>query len=143
MGCGARRFGDIGVDLSLRPLACKSIARPGRANVLATVEALPFRDDSFEVVHFLGLLHHLKKPGVAWSEMVRVCGGILVGVEPSFLDLTSWLDKYHVVRGYHRRQLLSIVKEGVSYVTVHWTVGLVPFPRLDFDIVAFKSKVLL
>jgi SAM-dependent methyltransferase len=50
-------------------------------------EALPFEDGEFDMVCCQTLLIHLRDPGVAVREMIRVCkpGGLVLAVEPNNL----------------------------------------------------------
>jgi SAM-dependent methyltransferase len=75
VGCGVNPRGDVNVDF----------ARGGdygqyrtRADLIASAESLPFRDESFDRVHFHGLLHHLRNPELGWREILRVARDIVV-----------------------------------------------------------------
>ena len=104
VGCGEHPHGDVNLDLGKRILASDS-GPYGKANIYASVYNLPFIDNSFEVVHFVGLLHHLDNPVKAWNEIVRVAKDIIVGEEPSKFNIRAYLDKYHVYHGFWKRQL--------------------------------------
>ncbi len=140
VGCGVHPIGDVNVDLPLL-LASDSGVKPGArtgANVFASAYNLPFRNHSFEVVHFHGLLHHLSDPGRAWAEMARVAKDMIVGLEPSFLNPGAWFDPFHMFKGFRRRQLAGFCSAGVSDARVLWIISLFP-PKLNFQIVAFKG----
>ncbi len=141
VGCGVHPVGDVNVDLPLL-LASDSGVKAGvktRANVFASAYNLPFRENSFEVVHFHGLLHHLNNPSRAWGEMARVAKDMIVGLEPSFLNPGAWFDSYHVFKGFRRAQLARLCMAGVRDVRVLWILSLFP-PKLNFQIVAFKPS---
>ena len=58
---------------------------PARSSfVTGTAEALPFADDSFDLVTCQTLLIHVRDPSMAIAEMMRVLrpGGVLLAVEP-------------------------------------------------------------
>lgn len=57
---------------ALRARAVEEHGIPSNLITAGTGEALPFRDGSFDAVCELGVLHHLRKPETAVSEMVRV-----------------------------------------------------------------------
>jgi SAM-dependent methyltransferase len=100
----------VGVDNTDEPL---HIAREegGLANVefrSADVYALPFADDSFDVVHAHQVLQHLTDPVAAFREMRRVCrtGGVVAARDADYATMTwfpdhagldIWLDLYHRV----------------------------------------------
>jgi SAM-dependent methyltransferase len=97
LGCGPRDqavpaahcgFRYVGVDLF-----------SAAADIRADAHALPFQDQSFDVVFSYAVLEHLHNPFIAWSEVRRVLkpGGFVVGTvsqgEPfhhSFFHHTPW-----------------------------------------------------
>lgn len=91
VGVGTGRFAaalsvDVGVDPSARMLA-KARAR-GVAVVQGVAEALPFADESFDVVLFVVTLCFLDDPARALAEarrVVRPGGGVVIG----FLDAAA------------------------------------------------------
>ncbi len=117
VGCGEHPHGDVNLDLGKRILASDS-GPYGKANIYASVYNLPFIDDSFEVVHFVGLLHHLHNPNKAWNEIVRVARDIIVGEEPSRFNVKAYSDKYHVYHGFWKRQLRRICQNNIRDVRV-------------------------
>ena len=77
VGCGTgRRLRNIdaelaiGVDLSLEMLAYSGVAHPVAA---ADARALPFADESFDVVWCRLMIGHLPEIDVAYMELARVC----------------------------------------------------------------------
>ncbi len=118
VACGAFPYGDINLDLG--PVCLASDSGPfTKANIYASVYDLPFEDNSIEVIHFVGILHHLKEPKKAWDEMVRVCKDIIIGEEPSVFNYKAHLDKHHVVHGYTLGQLYRICRSrNMPYVRI-------------------------
>ena len=76
VGCGEGRLASLvdedvawfGVDASPTQIA----ANPYRPLVLADMQALPFRDDSFAEVAHLWCLYHVDSPAIAIREALRV-----------------------------------------------------------------------
>lgn len=96
----------VGVDIdgdlvTLARQAARAISDTGTRFLLADAEALPFADDSFDLVHAHQLLGHTREPVAALREMARVCrpGGhiatrvIDVGTLTWFPDLPA-LDEW-------------------------------------------------
>src|SRR5205823_520870 len=78
----------VGIDITpaLLMLGAQRLRAAGIRNVLlqeANAEALPFLDESFDVVFCRSSLHHFADPERAVTEMVRVCrtGGRIVLVD--------------------------------------------------------------
>ena len=136
VGCGSRLFGDIGVDLN-RVYASDSPNIPKR-NVVASVLHLPFKDNSFEVVHFIGILHHVNNPILAWNEIVRVSSDVIIGEEPSFLNPLAYKDPYHIIKGFRRKQLVHICNRGIKHIRVCWFIPSPVKLSINFQIIAFK-----
>jgi ubiquinone/menaquinone biosynthesis C-methylase UbiE len=101
---------------------------------VCSAEALPIADDSFDVAHLRGVLHHLENPVAALREALRVAKQVVV-IEPNgynpVLKVIERVSRYHVE---HREQsfapmklrrwtkeLNGTVREGAFYA------GLVPF----------------
>jgi SAM-dependent methyltransferase len=109
LGCGTGRnivtlqeFGDaVGLDLEERALEL-SWERGVRSLVQASAEALPFLDDSFDVVLALDLLEHLDDDLAGASEIARVLrpGAQLLVFAPAYRWLWGHQD---VVSHHHRR----------------------------------------
>ncbi len=138
VGCGAHLWGDVGVDLGPKVLAVDS-GYITKANVYASAEYLPFRDDSFEVVHFVGLLHHLHRPEKAWAEMVRVSRDLIVGEEPSKFNLWAYRDPYHVFKGFRKRELWKILRSvKCGHVRLGFYISEVFKLRVNYQIIAMK-----
>ena len=139
VACGARPFGDVNVEIGPRGRASDGYEFT-KANVYASVYNLPFKDNSFEVVHFLGLLHHLEEPERGWDEMVRVAKDVIIGEEPSFTNPRAHMDPYHVFHGFKPRYLREICSRGVEHMQMKFCfIDPVRHPLMQFwTILAFK-----
>lgn len=89
------------VEVCRRNAAANDLAVTGH---VADAEALPFDDDSFDVVVGHAVLHHLPVPGVAIREAFRVLrpgGRLLVAGEPTHWgDRASWVVKQNTWRAF-------------------------------------------
>lgn len=139
VACGANPHGDVNLDVGPRTLASDSAART-RANVYGSVYALPFKSGVFEVVHFVGLLHHLEEPERAWAEMVRVARDLIIGEEPSRINPRAHLDPYHVVHGYWPGRLARICERGVAHLRIAWLVPSLPTNPMQLNLQVLAMK---
>ena len=119
----------VSCDRSRHMLAKSPVAR--RLQLDAT--ALPFADDSFDLVFCWEVLHHLNEPWRALEEMARVSRGWVLAFEPNPANLAQFLfalvDREHrwVLR-YSRRYLLrQFARVGLRPLTFQ-RVGLI-FPN--------------
>jgi ubiquinone/menaquinone biosynthesis C-methylase UbiE len=60
----------IGIDISFNNI--RSVVKAGGQGVVADMEFLPFRDDTFDLVYGFGILHHLGDIRKGISEATRV-----------------------------------------------------------------------
>jgi ubiquinone/menaquinone biosynthesis C-methylase UbiE len=136
----------IGIDLTpeLLDLGARRLRANGIANVLlqeGNAEALPFADESFDIVCCRSSLHHFGEPRRAVDEMVRVCrpGGRVVLhdlVAPSpemradYDDMHRRLDPSHV-KSFCEAELAALVAPEVATMTYADTATI----RLPIDIV--------
>ena len=81
-GCGSGGQKDIfgpsiGIDISLKNV--RLLIKAGGQGVVADMEFLPFREQTFDIVYGFGILHHLSdiKKGVSESTRVLKNGGYL------------------------------------------------------------------
>ena len=141
----------VGIDLTaaLLRLGAHRLRDAGIANVLlqeANAEALPFVDESFDVVYCRSSLHHFADPGRAVSEMVRVCradGRVVLmdlvvpeGVDRDLFDhVHRLLDPSHV-RTFRERELVDLVPGGLD-APVYGDTSTVRFP---IDIVCTEQS---
>ncbi|MBK5232600.1 MAG: class I SAM-dependent methyltransferase [Thermoleophilia bacterium] len=72
-----------GVDLNPESVEFTRQRIPGGDFQVADLLALPFPDDSFDLVFCLEVLEHIPIPGAALAELARVCRGDLVLSVPS------------------------------------------------------------
>jgi SAM-dependent methyltransferase len=56
---------------------------PLKNKIQAAAERIPFQDNAFTVTFGANLLHHAEDPKVIINEMLRVCSGYLVLIEPN------------------------------------------------------------
>lgn len=83
-------------------------------------EALPFADDTFDVVYSWGVLHHTPRPERAMQEAMRVLkpGGrlcVMVYSRFSWVAFGLW-GRYGLLRGRPRRTLTSVVSDHMESV---------------------------
>ncbi|MGH6891759.1 MAG: class I SAM-dependent methyltransferase [Dongiaceae bacterium] len=108
IGCGNGRIGRLiaplsdsylGVDLSESVFSFpKYTRRPGTFSLLrASATDLPLEDSCADVTVCWGVLHHVDKPDVAFSELVRITrpgGSILLYVYPEAMDVRMNLNAF-------------------------------------------------
>lgn len=93
---------------------------------------LPFENDSFDVAHIRGVLHHLDNPSAALKEALRVAKHVFV-IEPNgFNPVLKVLEKVSPYHRKHDEQSFTswkldkwIEQAGGKVVRRSW-VGLVP-----------------
>ena len=99
VGCGFRPFAFAThlADISLvhrwvgRPFR---VPRDGRPFVRCSVEALPFRDHAFEFVFCAHVLEHVRDPGAACRELMRVARRGYVECPRSWLEILTSADDH-------------------------------------------------
>jgi SAM-dependent methyltransferase len=122
VGCGsgangpvlaARAAFTVGIDASPVPLALDGTgARGHAARLRADATALPFADESFDLVVALDVLEHLDDDAAAARELRRVMrpGAALVVFVPALRLLWGLQDQVsHHRRRYHRGELRDLV----------------------------------
>jgi ubiquinone/menaquinone biosynthesis C-methylase UbiE len=123
-GCGPGGNGEwlathgrvIGVDLAPEALDFVRARRPALAPVQASIDALPFPDESFDVVVEVTVVTCVDDDAAAVRELARVLrpGGALLLLEPAFPVLRRAHDKtVHSLHRY-RRTGLSALAEGAG-----------------------------
>lgn len=110
----------IGIDISFENI--RSLIRRGGQGVVADMEFLPFKDNTFDLVYGFGILHHLSNIRKGVSEATRVLkqrghigfGGENNGLCP-FVYLMSLLYRnWKIEKGFYRireGKLREIFKE--------------------------------
>lgn len=78
----------IGIDLSESELQRAKKRFPKREFVLADARLLPFKNNSFDFIVAINMLHHVKDPEKVLNEAFRVLkkGGILYTVDPNLYN---------------------------------------------------------
>jgi SAM-dependent methyltransferase len=101
----------VGVDLSTDALAFVRARRPATMPVQASIDALPFADESHDVVVGLTVLYTVPDDAGALRELTRVTrrGGAVLLVEPAFASLGRAHDAtVHGRRRYRRIGLAEL-----------------------------------
>ncbi|MDP4006088.1 bifunctional 2-polyprenyl-6-hydroxyphenol methylase/3-demethylubiquinol 3-O-methyltransferase UbiG [Methylobacterium sp. NEAU K] len=127
IGCGpgtlAKRLAEdgaavTGVDPGEAALAKARAAMPGARFEIASGEALPFPDASFDGAVLLNALHHVPDPAAALAEAARILvpGGVLVVVEPlawgSFFDALQPIEDETAVRAAAQAAIAAALADG-------------------------------
>ena len=137
----------VGIDLTpaLLHLGAERLRAAGIRNVLlqeGNAEALPFIDESFDVVFCRSSLHHFGDPERAVAEMARVClteGRVVIidivapeatDEREAFDDVHRLLDPSHM-RTYTESELAEMLPGGVDGVTYGNTVS----GRIPIDVI--------
>ena len=125
----------IGIDLSPAAIAAASAKVAGESVRFSVCSGsrLPFENDSFDVAHLRGVLHHMEDPALAVAEALRVANRVFI-IEPNGwnpgLKLIERLSPYH--RQHHERSFTSaqigrwITSSGGTVSWRKWG-GFVPF----------------
>jgi ubiquinone/menaquinone biosynthesis C-methylase UbiE len=124
-GCGGGGqegiFGpSIGIDISIENI--RSLTQRGGQGVVADMEFLPFKDQTFDIVYGFGILHHLSDIKRGVSEATRVLkkggyigyGGENNGWCPLTYVMAFFYRNWKIEKGFHRirkRALQRIFQE--------------------------------
>jgi ubiquinone/menaquinone biosynthesis C-methylase UbiE len=117
---------------------------------LGDASDLPFKDESFQLVHGNTVLEHIPNYEKAFSEVVRVCstkGYIVITVPNKYRPDGSWLYKhaYHfnyTNREFSIRELRELCrKNGVSVVEVFGSALFYVTPDELFSLFRIKNSV--
>ncbi len=140
----------VGVDLTpaLLAIGAERLRESGVANVLlqeGDVNALPFVDDSFDIVACRSSMHHFAAPEPPLREMARVCrpGGrvaildlVVPGeeVRDAYDDLHRALDPSHVAV-LSERELAALMEEAVGPIVYgNTSEGAFPLDLIFSDV---------
>jgi SAM-dependent methyltransferase len=99
-GCGTKAWGDLRVDI--QTFSDIYYLKKTSANMIASIEHLPFRDGSFKEVRCLHVLEHVDRPLNCLRELKRVANGrILIRVPVNGMDYFK--DHLYKVRSWKLR----------------------------------------
>lgn len=154
VGCGAgglmkelRLFGEVyGIDIADRVVEfCKN---KGILNVSAgSITAIPYPDNSFDVVFALDVIEHIQDDEMAMCEIYRVLrlGGSAIISVPAFQSLWGITDELsHHVRRYRRIQIAAKLKKAgfqVGRATYFNTFLFAPIASIRFLVRALNVKM--
>lgn len=132
----AGHFGSVvGIDLS--PTAIRICRDKGISSIVqGDAQALPFDDQSFDVVIALDIFEHLPDDRLAIRETFRVLkpGGILIANVPAFMSLFSAHDQaFNHLRRYQERELIEKLRTcGFETSTrSYWSFFIFPLVYLN------------
>ena len=102
LGCGTGAFTErltftevriTGIDISFNNAAAAAVTSPRSAFVVGDAEQLPFPENTFDIVTFSGMLHHLPDLDTALAETARVLkpGGKIFAYDPNGRNPAMWL----------------------------------------------------
>lgn len=145
-GCGMGRFAEValkygatvvGMDLSLAVDAAAQNLRvhPNAQFVQADLFALPFRDETFDLVYSLGVLHHTPDPRRAFLGLVKLLrkGGKISAT------LYSGYNKVYVRSTNFWRRILTRLPTPVLYRLSHLAIPYYYLCRLPLLGLAFQA----
>jgi ubiquinone/menaquinone biosynthesis C-methylase UbiE len=77
-----------GIDISLGSIALAASSKPDRRWIAGDANQLPFRDESFDVIAFSSVLHHIPDFHIALREAHRILrsGGRVFAFDPNLLN---------------------------------------------------------
>ena len=124
-----------GIDLS--PAAISAAARriPNAAVTFSVCSGSrpPFQDNSFDVVHMRGVLHHMENPMLAVAEALRVAPRVFI-IEPNgwnpglkCIEMLSRYHREHNEQSYFSSQINNWINAQNAAVVWRKWAGFVPF----------------
>ncbi len=124
-----------GIDLSPAAIAAATERVSNEAITFSVCSGslLPFPDDSFDVVHLRGVLHHMENPMRAVAEAFRVAQRVLI-VEPNgwnprlkCIEVLSSYHRQHNERSFRSTQINGWIRYERAMVLSRKWAGFVPF----------------
>lgn len=112
----------------------------------ANLEAIPYPDNSFEVVISLWVIEHLKNPEKVFNEIYRVLkpGGILLLATPNrkfwLIELKNWLSVIKInklterVYGREEKDIFPTYYRANELLLLGKVLSLVGFRKIDLDL---------
>jgi SAM-dependent methyltransferase len=160
LNCGCGRGGQensfgfsIGMDISFENVL--SLIQRGGQGVVADMEFLPFKDQTFDLVYGFGILHHLNDIRKGVSEAARVVrnggyvgfGGENNGLCPFAYLMAFVYGNWKIEKGFHRireRRLKNIFRESGINLLRFSRQGLTIYGlgRGCFQVTSLMEKIL-
>ncbi|MDD5136528.1 MAG: class I SAM-dependent methyltransferase [Candidatus Omnitrophica bacterium] len=119
IGCGRgdflEAFRDLGLDCYGTDLSSKGVKNGSSLNIKCadvTKEALPYGDNTFDVVYHKSLLEHLSDPGNLMEETYRVLkpGGRVIILTPDWISqMKVFYEDFTHARPYDKRSLNDLL----------------------------------
>jgi len=124
-----------GIDIAAGAIDIALRKKPGSPVVfkVCSADRLPFADDSFDLVHLRGVLHHLDNPVDVLREALRVAPNLVVtesnGYNPvsKVLQVVSRYHRAHHEKSYSPASLRRWIKKLGGTIRCDKYVSLVPF----------------
>jgi SAM-dependent methyltransferase len=138
-------FGQV-TSVEIDPKACQFLRDQLKIEVFeASVTALPFPDQSFDLICAFDVIEHVEEDGLAIRELKRVCkrGGKLYLTVPAYPFLWSQHDRInHHYRRYTAKSLKRLVSNEftIQYISYFNTVLFIPIAALRLFRKAGLSK---
>ena len=111
-GCGCKTWGDVRIDL--QTYSDLFYLKNTSANIIGSVEQLPFRDNIFIETRLHHVLEHTKNPFVCVKELKRVTNGKIIIHVPTFHGYLFCIDAITLLKAF---MLIPFV--GISYFLDH------------------------
>jgi SAM-dependent methyltransferase len=123
------------IDPAAKAIAVAEARRGDRNITYAAVSAyaLPYADNTFDIAHLRGVLHHMEKPETAVAEAARVARTVVV-LEPNgynpvlkLIERTSRYHREHGERSYPPARIDNWLWQAGLTITRRGFYGLVPY----------------
>jgi ubiquinone/menaquinone biosynthesis C-methylase UbiE len=124
-----------GIDLSPAAIAAATerVSNEAATFSVCSGSRLPFSNDSFDVVHMRGVLHHMENPMLAVAEALRVAQRVYI-IEPNgwnpglkCIEVLSTYHRQHNERSFRSTQINGWIKSQKARVLSRKWAGFVPF----------------
>jgi hypothetical protein len=112
-GCGCKSWGDVRIDL--QTYSDLFYRKKTTANIIGSVEYLPFKDNVFSKTRCYHVLEHLPYPFCSLMELLRVTDGEVKIKVPVFHFYSFMIDAITLVKAF-----ILIPLIGTAYFMDHW-----------------------